>query len=78
MLNLEIVTPEKMVVNESVDSVRVPTGKPNTGLNRLKAPAITKRPIEPRNPPRPTQRSCGNPYGLMTRGLSRCQGKNAS
>ena len=47
----------------------VPTGKPNAGLNRLKAPAMTKRPIEPRNPPKPTQSSCGNPYGVMTDGM---------
>ncbi len=53
-------------------TVSVPTGKPNAGLNRLKAPAMTNRLMEPRNPPNPTNRSCGNPYGDMVRGLSRC------
>ncbi len=41
-------------------------GKPKTGLNRLNIPVITKRLLEPKKPPRPTQSSCGNPYGVMT------------
>ena len=41
MLNLEIVTPEKMVVSEQVDSVRVPTAKGEIGILPKHAPLIS-------------------------------------
>ena len=41
MLNLEIVTPEKKVVDETVDSVRVPTAKGEIGILPNHAPLIS-------------------------------------
>ncbi len=41
MINLEIVTPEKMVVNETVDTVRVPTAKGEIGILANHAPLIS-------------------------------------
>jgi len=40
MINLEIVTPEKKVVSESVDSVSVPTAKGEIGIMPNHAPLI--------------------------------------
>ena len=41
MINLEIVTPEKKVVSESVDSVSVPTAKGEIGIMPNHAPLIS-------------------------------------
>ncbi len=41
MINLEIVTPEKMVVNEKVDTVRVPTANGEIGILANHAPLIS-------------------------------------
>ena len=41
MLNLEIVTPEKKVVDEQVDSVRVPTARGEIGILPQHAPLIS-------------------------------------
>ncbi len=41
MINLEIVTPEKMVVSETVDSVSVPTQKGEIGILAKHAPLIS-------------------------------------
>ena len=41
MINLEIVTPAKMVVSESVDSVTVPTRKGEIGILANHAPLIS-------------------------------------
>lgn len=41
MINLEIVTPEKKVVSESVDSVSVPTEKGEIGIMPNHAPLIS-------------------------------------
>ncbi len=41
MINLEIVTPEKMVVNEKVDTVRVPTANGEIGILAKHAPLIS-------------------------------------
>lgn len=41
MINLEIVTPEKKVVSESVDSVNVPTAKGEIGIMPDHAPLIS-------------------------------------
>jgi F-type H+-transporting ATPase subunit epsilon len=41
MLNLEIVTPEKMVLSESVDSVTVPTASGEIGIMANHAPLIS-------------------------------------
>ncbi|MFV0388629.1 MAG: F0F1 ATP synthase subunit epsilon [Pyrinomonadaceae bacterium] len=41
MINLEIVTPEKKVVDEAVDSVRVPTSNGEIGLLQNHAPLIS-------------------------------------
>ena len=41
MLNLEIVTPEKMVLSESVDSVTVPTASGEIGILTNHAPLIS-------------------------------------
>ena len=41
MLNLEIVTPEKMVLSEKVDSVTIPTGAGEIGILENHAPLIS-------------------------------------
>lgn len=41
MLNLEIVTPEKMVLSEKVDSVTIPTGRGEIGILENHAPLIS-------------------------------------
>jgi F-type H+-transporting ATPase subunit epsilon len=41
MLNLEIVTPEKMVLSETVDSVTVPTASGEVGILTSHAPLIS-------------------------------------
>ena len=41
MINLEIVTPEKKVVSETVDSVSVPTAKGEIGIMPSHAPLIS-------------------------------------
>ncbi len=41
MLNLEIVTPEKKVVDETVDSVRIPTANGEIGILPNHAPLIS-------------------------------------
>ncbi len=41
MLNLEIVTPEKKVIDEEVDSVQIPTAKGEVGMLGNHAPLIT-------------------------------------
>src|ERR1044072_7160821 len=41
MLNLEIVTPEKMVLSESVDSLTVPTASGEIGIMTNHAPLIS-------------------------------------
>jgi F-type H+-transporting ATPase subunit epsilon len=41
MLNLEIVTPEKMVLSESVDSVTIPTASGEIGIMTNHAPLIS-------------------------------------
>lgn len=41
MINLEIVTPEKMVVSETVDTVSVPTAKGEIGIMPNHAPLIS-------------------------------------
>ena len=41
MLNLEIVTPEKMVLSEEVDSVTIPTGRGEIGILENHAPLIS-------------------------------------